>query len=462
VNQSDHILIVDDEPLFLRTTAALLSSRGYQVETAVSVSEATELLGRRSPELALVDLNLPGNENLELLQLLRSRHPETFVIVITGHPSIPTAIASLRLRIHDYLLKPVSFEDLLELVRKYGPSGRNASDAVEVPIGAASESSPRLLGLRTRSAAMRRVYEVAERVARTDVNILITGETGTGKEVIASEIHGVSNRRKASFQPIDCAAIPEGLMESIFFGHTRGAFTGASGSHQGMLLQCHGGTGFLDEIAELPVSLQSKLLRAIQNESFVPVGDTREVKIDTRFISATSRDLEVEMAEGRFRRDLYYRLAVVHLRLPPLRDRIEDLEFIADDLFRRLGETNRKVKGFSSEAWSYLRAYSWPGNIRELRNVIERGLSLASGQSIEAGDLPAEILESADLSSVQSESPAPNRIAAERSYFEGILRAHGGNVTSAATQAGMSRQGLHRVLRRLGIVPADFRTSKCD
>jgi len=351
------ILLVDDEPLYRTSTAALLRNSGYLVTTAASSEDAMRLMREQPAGLAMVDLNLPGNEKLELLRFLREQFPEVPVMVVTGHPSLPTAIASLRLRITDYLLKPVKYEELLEAVHRVLPS-------VEKP-GEAS-ATDRQLEFTSRSPAMRQVLDVARRVAQTDVNILITGETGTGKEVAAREIHRLSQRNRQTFQPIDCAAIPDGLLESTLFGHARGAFTGAVGRRDGLLMQCHGGTAFLDEVGELPLTLQARFLRTIQNESFTPVGENREVRIDTRFISATSRDLEQEIASGRFRRDLYYRLAVIHLKLPPLRERMEDIETIVEDLFRQFRTHHRSAEDFSPDAWALLRRHNWPGNVREL------------------------------------------------------------------------------------------------
>jgi DNA-binding NtrC family response regulator len=236
-------------------------------------------------------------------------------------------------------------------------------------------------------------------------------------------------------------------------------------------MQCHGGTAFLDEVGELPLMLQAKFLRTIQNESFTPVGENREIRIDTRFVSATSRDLELEIAAGRFRRDLYYRLAVIHLKLPPLRERMEDIETIVEDLFRQLRTTQQSAEDFSPEAWALLRRHAWPGNVRELRNVVERGLSLARGRWIEATDLPAEIAtggaeydarpESWPAATVAANRPM-DRVAAEREYLVNLLRMSGGNVTQAAEQAGVSRQGLHRILHRHGITAREFRGKTSD
>ena len=447
------ILLVDDEPLYLRSTAALLRNADCHVLAAASVREALGLLGQQEVQLALVDLNLPGNEHLELLQQIRQQAPAVPVVVVTGHPSLPTAIAGLRLKISDYLLKPVAYEELLQVVRRYLPSLDN---------GARSSASEAVLV--SSSPTMQQVLSIARQVAPTDVNVLITGETGTGKEVVARELHRLSRRSGGEFHPIDCAAIPEGLLESTLFGHVRGAFTGAVERREGLLQQCHGGTAFLDEVGELPITMQVKFLRTIQNESFVPVGDHREVQIDTRFISATSRDLEREMSEGRFRRDLYYRLAVIHLKLPPLRERLEDLPAIAGGLFRALRQPEQRAEDFDADAWQALRAYHWPGNIRELRNVVERGLSLAAGGLVGLAELPLEISgllldagEFANAAVRRIGGETGDRISAEREYFRELLRGCNGNVSRASRQAGMSRQGLHRALRRHGLRPQQFR-----
>jgi DNA-binding NtrC family response regulator len=451
------ILLVDDELLYRTSTAALLRNSGYLVTTAASTEEAMRLMREQPAGLAMVDLNLPGNEKLELLRFLREQFPAVPVMVVTGHPSLPTAIASLRLRITDYLLKPIKYEELLETVHRVLPTVDKSSEAFD--------TDPQL-EFTSRSPAMQQVLDVARRVAQTDVNILITGETGTGKEVAAREIHRLSQRNRQTFQPIDCAAIPEGLLESTLFGHARGAFTGAVGRREGLMMQCHGGTAFLDEVGELPLTLQAKFLRTIQNESFTPVGENREIRIDTRFISATSRDLEQEIAAGRFRRDLYYRLAVIHLKLPPLRERIEDIETIVEDLFRKFRTAHRTAEDFSPDAWALLRRHNWPGNVRELRNVVERGLSLARGRWIEASDLPTEIVvggtgrDSFPPRQPTTERPKTlpmDRTAAEREYLVNLLRMSGGNVTQAAEQAGVSRQGLHRILQRHNLTARDFR-----
>lgn len=312
-----------------------------------------------------------------------------------------------------------------------------------------------------RSPQMRQVLEMVDRIARTGVNVLITGESGTGKEVIAREIHRRSARADGPFQAIDCAAIPEGLMESTLFGHAKGAFTGAVSDHPGMLRKCHGGVAFLDEIGEMPPALQAKLLRVIQNESFTPVGKVDEVQIDTRFISATNRDLEAEVAEGRFRRDLYYRLAAVHIRLPPLRERLNDLQPLLEQFLTELRPINPAICGVSPAALNLMERYGWPGNIRELHNVVERGLSLAAGDQIDVADLPPEIREQSLIPKSEEGLRGSHRTDAladaDRLYLLDLLARHRGNITRAALEAGLSRQGLHKLLTRHGVSPQDFR-----
>lgn len=456
------ILIADDEPLFLRTTAALLKKAGYQCLTAPDGATALERLNQEQIDLVLSDLNMPGNLKLELLREGRSQWPDVPVIVVTGAPSLPTAIESVRLRIADYLLKPVKYEDLLSAIRRAlahrerRPANRAApSDAT------ASNPFPEIIG---QSRAMKELFEVLQRVVHTDANILITGESGAGKEVVARAIHRRSRRSDRRFQVVDCTAIPDTLFESVLFGHAKGAFTGAVKEQAGLLSQADGGTTFFDEIGELPAALQAKLLRLIQEQTFTPVGKIEPITVDTRFICATNRDLEVEVSAGRFRQDLFYRLAVIHIHLPPLRQRDGDVELLAQHFLAELRPAERPHLAFSPAALELINAYDWPGNIRELRNAIERGIALARGDLITPEDLPA---------SVQRTPPNRNRVAAahegvagtlaatveeaERSYLVNLLRENAGNVASSARQAGMSRQGLHKLLKKHGVNADDYR-----
>lgn len=456
------ILIADDEPLFLRTTAELLRKAGYECTTAPDGKAALEALAQAQFDLVLSDLNMPGNLKLELLREGRDKWPEIPLIVITGAPSLPTAIESVRLGITDYLLKPVKYDDLLSSVRRaLAHRGHPAAhQPTALPKDVGSDAVPEIIG---ESAAIRELHEIIGRVANTDANVLITGESGTGKEVVAAAIHRRSFRAQNQLQVIDCTAIPETLFESIVFGHAKGAFTGAVKDQPGLLSQADGGTAFFDEIGELPATLQAKLLRVIQEQTFTPVGKTITVQVDTRFICATNRDLELEVNAGRFRRDLFYRLAVIHIELPPLRQRGDDVLLLARHFLKQLQRPGPLVKHFAAEAEDLFRRYAWPGNIRELRNAVERGLALARGELIVPADLPPMIQQAfVRADNIQTaERLLASRAEAlndtERDYLIALLRENEGNVARSATQAGMSRQGLHKLLKKHGVDAADYR-----
>jgi DNA-binding NtrC family response regulator len=396
---------------------------------------------------------------------------------------LPTAIESIRLGITDYLLKPVKFEDLLVSVRAaLDKAGRFRSEPTEISYEHAA-SQPALLStsMLGESPPMLELFEIIERLAQSDSNILITGESGTGKEEVAQTIHRTSERRGGLFQVIDCTAIPETLFESTLFGHKKGAFTGATHDQVGLLSRCHGGTAFLDELGELPLTMQSKLLRAVQQQTFTPLGSNGVESVDTRFICATNRDLQLEVREGRFRQDLFYRLAVIHIHVPALRERGNDILLLADYFLKRLQQDRVRVHGFDDDANDLLLRYSWPGNIRELQNVVERSLVLAKGQMITAKELPgirdsATVYEAAAPVQRAMAKPVPwfseaaagdsvlsrddaVRIA-ERDYLLELLESLRGNVSEAARQAGLSRQGMHKLLRSHEIDASSFRRQR--
>ncbi|MCE9552579.1 MAG: sigma-54 dependent transcriptional regulator [Planctomycetes bacterium] len=453
------ILIADDEPLFLRTTAELLRKAGFECVGAPDGEAALQALIREPFDLVLSDLNMPGNLKLELLQEGRRRWPQVPLIVITGAPSLPTAIESVRLGIMDYLLKPVKYDDLLSSVRRALAQSKRGRPPKAV--GAADGSSvSELVG---ESKPMQELFDIIERVAETDANVLLTGESGTGKEAVARAIHRRSSRSQGSFQVVDCTAVPETLFESLLFGHAKGSFTGAVKDQVGLLSQADGGTAFIDEIGELPAPLQAKLLRVIQEQSFIPLGKAETVQIDTRFICATNRDLASEVSAGRFRRDLYYRLAVIHIELPPLRRRGDDVTLLARHFLKQLQATKPSIKDFSEQTLDLFKQYSWPGNIRELRNAVEHGLAMARTETITPHDLPTP-LQSGSLDggvAARGQMPAGSRaealVSAERDYLIALLRENSGNVARSAQQAGMSRQGLHKLLKKQGVDADDYR-----
>jgi DNA-binding NtrC family response regulator len=476
------ILIADDEPLYLRTTGDLLRKSGYECVCVPDAKQATAALREGDFDLVLSDLNMPGNLKLELLKdhsRLRKHIP---LIVITGVPSLPTAIESIRLGIADYLMKPVKFEDLLRSVERAIEHAGQTSRAAEIPTRPRSELQrlfPELIGA---SSPMIELFEIIDRIAGTDTNILITGESGTGKEVVARTIHQHSYRSEGAYQVIDCTAVPESLFESMLFGHKKGSFTGAVSDQAGLLKQCDGGTAFFDELGELPMPMQAKLLRAVQEQTFFPVGSHTPVTVDTRFICATNRDLQSEVNAGRFRQDLFYRLGVIHVELPPLRKRGDDVLLLANHFLKLLTKNHSQIDGFADATLELLKAYPWPGNIRELRNVIERSVALSRGNLIEPTDLPENIrcdspasgssrkADGFEVSPTEATQNLPGLATtpkgvsreealkvAEYQYLVTLLQTHGGNVSEAARQAGLSRQGLHKLLKQHDIYAADYR-----
>ena len=453
------ILLADDETLFLRTTSQLLTKAGYECVGVPDGMTALERLEKEPFDLILSDLNMPGNLKLELLRDGRSKWPSTPLIVVTGAPTMPTAIESVRLGVADYLLKPVKFEDLLSSVRRAIAHTKRAPLPAEHSESAGS--FPDIIG---DSPPMRELFEIIERVAATDANVLVTGESGTGKEVVARAIHRRSLRAKAPLQIIDCTAVPETLFESVLFGHAKGSFTGAIKDQVGLLSQADGGTAFFDEIGELPLPLQAKLLRVIQEQTFIPIGKSSPEQIDVRFVCATNRDLELEVHAGRFRRDLFYRLAVIHIELPPLRQRGDDVTSLARHFLRQLCGSDRSTVDFSDDTLDLFRRYSWPGNIRELRNAVEHALVVSRGDRIMPADLPATLRRRFDSpSSTSGANPQPLSHAdaladAEKVYLVKLLQRNNGNVSQTAREAGLSRQGLHKLLKRHGVEANDHRS----
>lgn len=456
------ILIADDEPLYLRTTGQLLQKAGYECECVPDADAALAKLQSDKFDLILSDLNMPGNFKLELLRRGRSQWPHIPLIVITGVPSLPTAIESVRMGIADYLLKPVKYEELLASVDRVLERSQN------VPIGPVATASdletlslkfPQIIG---RSEPMRELLEIIDRVAQTDTNVLITGESGTGKEVIAKAIHQHGSRRDYNFQVIDCTAIPESLFESVLFGHAKGSFTGAVKDQEGLLSRSHRGTAFFDELGELPLASQAKLLRAVQEQAFTPVGQSDLRKVDTRYLCATNRNLQEEVDAGRFRQDLFYRLGVIHIELPPLRNRGDDVLKLADTFLLQLQSDSRRITGFADEVIECFLRYEWPGNIRELRNVIERAVALSRTETVVLSDLPKAIRASTPatprlVSALTEISREEALDHADHNYLSALLKKHEGNISQAAREAGLSRQGMHKLMSRHGLDAAEFR-----
>lgn len=451
------LLIVDDEPLFLQTTCQLLQKEGADCKTAVDATSALTQLEMHDFDLILTDLNMPGNLRWELLQAGRQRWSHVPMIVITGVPSLPSAIESLRLGVTDYLLKPVAFPELL------GSIHRTLASSSKSQVPAASEQADKIIG---NSQAMSDVVAMIDRIAEANAHVLVSGETGTGKELIARVIHQRSRNGNGSFQIVDCNTVVEDQLALDLFGSVDGDVR-----KPGLLEMADGGSLFLDEVAELPLSLQPKLLRVVQNQEFTPIGSATPVRINVRFISSTQRRLEEEAAAGRFRNDLYYRLGVLSLTLPPLRDRGDDIILLAEHF---LAESGRAELKLSEPAKSALLAYAWPGNVRELRNAITSAATFCEGDVVVVADLPAEITRTPTHQSTQSfmdqvgadvlgvtestdSSLHEKRLELERVYLLKLLEDSRGNVTHAAQKANMSRQGFHKLLKRHQISAADYR-----
>jgi DNA-binding NtrC family response regulator len=444
-----NILIVDDEESFRTHLMRLFVRRGYAVAGAANGPEALALTEQRQFDIVLLDIVLPGLDGVEVLRTLKERAPETQVIMMTGNATVGNAIASMKLGAYDYLTKPFDFEELFILIERACELSalRQESKALHLELDQ-QRKFDEFVGSdgKTRAA-----LALVEKVAPTDSTVLITGETGTGKELIAKAIHRKSSRHNKPFIVVNCSAMQETLLESEMFGYERGAFTGAVKNKSGLIEVANNGTLFLDEVGDLQPNLQIKLLRFFENGEFRPVGSTRSLHADVRIIAATNRDLKKLMQEGKFREDLFYRLNVIQIQLPPLRDKPGDIpELVEYFLKKTCCRMGKCVKSIEPEALDLLCHYQWPGNVRELENVIERAVILASSDRITVDDLPADL---AQLYGVPSDSQLlDNSLAAvEREQILKVLRETGGNKARAAAILGITKKTLYSKLRTYGI-----------
>jgi len=382
------ILFVDDEKDMLSIVKAYLSRRGYGVVVTENGRNALELVQKDNFDVVITDLNMPQLSGLELLKAVKKIQSETEVIIVTGYGSIESAIKALKLGGYDYLQKPINLDRLKLLIDRILEKKRLKQENLHLKYKLKERYRyDDIIGL---SSGMQDIYEIIDRISMDDPTVLIQGESGTGKEVLAKVIHNNSNRKNGPFISINCGALVEGLLETELFGHVKGAFTGAIRNKEGLMKAAEGGAIFLDEIAEMPPPLQVKLLRALQEKKIRPVGDTREAYVDTRVIAATNKDINEALETGKLRRDLYYRLNVVSIQIPPLRERKEDIPPLVNHFINRFGETNKRkiVKKISPEALSLLLEYDWPGNVRELENAVERAFALGVAETIGMDDLP--------------------------------------------------------------------------
>jgi two-component system response regulator PilR (NtrC family) len=438
------VLVVDDEPAIRAQLEESLQEAGYQTESAGDGAEAAGLALQHSFDLCLSDIRMPSMGGIELLRRLGETSPETMFILMTAYGGLESAIEALRLGAVDYLVKPFQHEELIAKVgrlaehRRLLLENRNLRRTVD-------EDAPS--GMIGASPAMKRVLETVDRVASLPSHVLITGESGTGKELVARAIHERGSRAQAPFVPINCAAIPEPLLESELFGHARGAFTGAVDNKEGLLRTAGDGTIFLDELGDMPLSIQAKLLRAIESREVQPVGSTRRVQIHARLLAATNRDLRTDAADGRFRDDLYYRLAVVEIHVPPLRERREDIPPLANHFVARYArELGRDVHGISRDALRLLGGHEWKGNVRELSNAIERAVIFASGGQVAAADLPDAVRAASPRDPEYSPDLRAARAEFERDHILRVIGQCDGNKRKAARLLGLGVTSLYRKL----------------
>ncbi len=455
------ILVVDDEPGMLEVCADTLQ-RLPESEIVVETrsARAAERLASENFDLLLADICMPEIDGVELLRQARAHDPNLAVLMLTAFPTVETAVESMKSGAADYITKPFLPDDLLAAARslleqrQLREENRLLRRQVE-----RSYAFGEILG---RAPAMQRVFENIARIAETTFDVLIIGETGTGKELVARAIHQRSRRKDGPFVPVDCGAIPELLMESELFGHERGAFTGAATRSLGLLEFANHGTFFLDELTQLPPRLQAKLLRVLQERRIRRVGGTKEIELDVRVIAASSMPLEEEVRKERFRRDLYHRINVARIELPPLRDRVEDIPLLANFFLERYArEIEHGATRFTPEAMEVLGSYSWPGNVRELQNMIKRALALARQDTLSPEDLPDEIVaragESAKGAGGFFQLRERRLVAFEKEYFVNLLQSCRGDVTAAALEAQLPRGTLYRLLKKHDLSPAEFR-----
>ncbi len=449
------VLVIDDEQSLVETLTVLLKREGFEVASALTGAQGLECFDERQPDLVLVDVRMPKMDGVEVLEAVRERSPTTPVVLMTAQASLQSAIRAVNLGATHYVQKPFENDELVAILRRsldYGEI-RRENLAIKEELRQTKTRTgevPRPIG---ESPKFTQALELAESVAGSESTILIRGESGTGKEIFARYIHDLSPRSQGRFLSINCAALPESLLESELFGHVKGSFTGAVKDKEGLFVAAGGGSFFLDEVGEMAPSTQVKLLRVLQQREVVPVGATRPVPVDVRLIAATNRDLERDIETGRFRRDLYYRLNVIALELPPLRERTEDVPLLAEYFLERLAaDQGIERKKLSKDGSELLAGYRWAGNVRELENVIERAVVLTDGATIKPEAFPERLREEPVEPLVRDEPPPnPTLEVIEQAYIAHVLKAEGGNKTRAAEVLGIDPSTLYRKINRYGI-----------
>jgi DNA-binding NtrC family response regulator len=456
------ILVVDDKENMLKLFSRILAD-AYEVTTAGDGERALSLVASREFDVVVTDIQMPGADGFAVLREVKHRWPTTEVVLVTAYASIPKAVEAMRQGAYDYLAKPFDPDEVALVVARALERRRQQREAegLKEQLAAAQDFH----GLLGASAMMRQTCALLAQGAARDFTVLLTGETGTGKELAARAVHAESTRRSGPFVAVNCGALPAELVESELFGHAKGAFTGATVAKPGLFEEAQGGTLFLDEVGDLPLAMQVKLNRALQEKEVRRVGTTQPVKVDVRVVAATHRELQAEVAAARFREDLYYRLNVFTVRMPALRERREDIPLLA---MHFLAKGGRPLEGFTPEALRALVGYAWPGNVRQLENAVARAVALAQGPRIGLEDLPSELkqvtggtLPTESLAKMPyREAVDSARDAVSREYLVALMQEFSGNVTHAAERAGMERESLHRLLKRYGVRSEDFKRSE--
>ncbi|ACL65296.1 two component, sigma54 specific, transcriptional regulator, Fis family [Anaeromyxobacter dehalogenans 2CP-1] len=445
-NERTRILVVDDEEIVRESLGGWLEKDGYSVHVAADGFAAVEKLKGERWSILIVDLKMPGMDGLQVLEEAKKLLPELAVVIMTAYATVDTAVAAMKLGAYDYLVKPFDPEELSLMMQKIVSQQTLVRE--NAVLRQALKREYKFRDLLSKSPAMQSVFELARTAARSNSTILVLGESGSGKEVLARAIHQESPRAEGPFVAVSCAALTESLLESELFGHEKGAFTGAIARRKGKFEAAHGGTLFLDEVGDIGPKLQLDLLRVLEERRFHRIGGNESVDVDVRIIAATNRDLKRAVAEGKFREDLFYRLNVIPILIPPLRDRREDVPLLVESFVERLSvEMKKRIDGVSSEAMSALMAHDWPGNVRELRNILERGAVVCTGPVIQIADL--------GLPGKPETAPRPGTLASleevERRHVSAVLAHTGGNVSQSARILGIDRVTLYNKMRKWGL-----------
>lgn len=446
---NDRILVVDDDLEMCGLLAEVLREEGFRVSATGDSLEALTLLKREEFDLLITDLKMKGLKGLDLLEEAKKVAPTTPVIIITAFGTVESAIKAMKMGAYDYITKPFQMDELLLTLRKALETRQLRKEVIR--LRKEVESRYQFHQIIGKSPPMQKIYDLIERISDTSSNVLITGESGTGKELVAKAIHYSGIRKEGPFIAVNCAAIPEALLESELFGYKKGAFTDAKSDKKGLLFEAHEGTLFLDEITEMPVSLQAKLLRVIETREVRPLGDTNSYAVDIRIISSSNRDIPSLIELGKFREDLYYRLKVIDIEMPSLRERKEDIPLLIQSFISRFNqELKKNVSGVSEEALKLLLNYSWPGNVRELENVIQRAITLSRHEEILPEDLPPALLQKEEEIIFKNALEKKFTLdQLEREYIKRVLIETGGNKSKAAEILGLDRKTLYRKLQEL-------------